>query len=276
MGFEEINYFYGNQLSNNKCLYKSIDEKEMIGTLFYQGINNDKNNIPIVKENKEAKHYEIPVKMEYRNISIIVDIFAKPGGKLIRYNNLNLHIYKNDGEYVILQGTETHIFVVGTNKEESKMSVTAIDREYNIHNMDFYYHDNPLDFDLELISYELNGEDYIKTELDLQTKRLQRMWYCRDNRELAKKIKYKNSPFIDIIAPAVILVQDSRLVLNNLGPGIQVDIFNDPSDYYTILYQYTRRSLKESLHSKFIRKDNTVEMRNLLSGYYDKKYTEGK
>ena len=31
--------------------------------------------------------------------------------------------------------------------------------------MEFYYFGHPLDFDIELISYEINGKDFIKTEL---------------------------------------------------------------------------------------------------------------
>lgn len=252
MGFKEINYFYG---ENNECLYRSIDEKEMRGSLLYHWINTNEKSIPVVIDNEEAKQYDIPVKIPRTNISIVADIFAQPGGRIANYKNLNLYMYENDGEYVIIQGTDTHIFIIGTGKENKDMNVTVIDSEYNIHSMEFYYFGNPLDFDIELIKYEINGEEYIKTELD-ENRRVIKLWKVEDNKNLSYETDYPL--FFDIVIIPTIVVEDSKLVLVN------PDLKKKNKDSYWTLYQYTKRDGKKCLHSKFIRKHKCQDIKQFL------------
>ena len=258
MGFKEINYFYSDTVTDNECLYRSIDEKELRGSLFYHWININEKSIPIVIDNEEAKQYDIPVNIPKTNVSIVANIFAQSGGRIIHYKNLNLHIYENDGEYVIIQGTDTHIFIVGTGKENKDMNITAIDNEYNIHNMEFYYFGNPLDFDIELVRYEINGEEYIKTELDKTSRRVTKIWKVKDNRKLSYEIDYPL--FFDTVTISIIIVEDSRLVL--VDPD---SVEKNKNDSYWTLYQYTKRDGKKILHSKFIRKRNCQDIKQFLA-----------
>lgn len=241
MGFKTIEYYYTDSPEN---AYKSIDDKEIKCPVFYYGINKDQSLLPVVRDNMEAKHYEIPLYLTERYgkivVSIVADIFTEPGGRLIQYKKLDLNIYSNNGEYAITQATYDHIFIIGTNKHEKKMTVTVVDKEYNIHNMEFYYFGHPLDFDIELISYQINEKDYIKTELG-ENNRVHKMYLKKRKKELTRTTTYKGTQFKDIrTVPIIVVENNSILVLNNP---------EDPQ-YFTT-YEYTKRNNKEYLHRKY-------------------------
>ena len=161
MGYKEINYLYE---------YDTImvDDNYVITKVFYQGINKSKECIPEVVSNvKQSNLYSIYIKKIGSEFGIDVDIFSVGKGTLVHYPKLNLYIYDEEdrGFKQIIQGTDKAIFVV-TIKPDNKMKVNVLVDKNTIYEIEFYYHGDPMNFDIEPINVYKNGSHHIISELD--------------------------------------------------------------------------------------------------------------